>query len=166
MKYIVRVLKYFVYVTIIMALILWVLTLLKVVDGDPQVMFRNGYKSLWQIALMFLAVSAVYPRFGFTKRGVRVYGDPAETRPGIISLMEERGYRLEQVSASADGPAGTMRFVLRSPLRRALKMWEDRITLTPELPGYTMEGITKDVIRLAATLEYRLGPDGSLHNYN
>ena len=158
MKYIIRVLKYFVYISVIMALILWILSIAGVVDGNPEVMFRNGYNSLWQIALMFLAVSAVYPRFGFTKRGVRIYGDPAESRQDIVSLMEERGYKLEEKPAAADEPAGVLRFVLRSPVRRALKMWEDRITLIPELPGYIMEGITKDVVRLAAALEYRFTP--------
>ena len=154
MKYIIRVIKYFFYVTIIMALILWVLTLLKVVEGNPEVMFRNGYKSLWQIALMFLVVAAVYPRFGFGKRGARVAGDPAEHRGEIVAFMEERGYRLEK---EAEG--GVLCFVLRSPLRRVLKMWEDRITVTPELPGYVLEGISKDVIRLAAGLEYHFSPD-------
>ena len=44
-------------------------------------------------------------------------------------------------------------------VRRLSKMYEDRITLrcTPE--GYEMEGLRKDVLRLAAGWEHRLNPE-------
>ena len=46
MKYIVRVLKYFVFITVVMALILFVLSLLGIVEKDVNAMFRNGWNSL------------------------------------------------------------------------------------------------------------------------
>ena len=56
MKYLVRALKYFVYLFIILALLIAVLVLTKVVDGNLSTMFVNGTDSLWQIALV-MAVS-------------------------------------------------------------------------------------------------------------
>ena len=98
MKYIVRVLKYFVFILVVMALILLVLSLLGVVGRGVDAMFRDGWKSVGQIALMFLAVSAVYPRFGFCKRGAIVSGTYDEIRPGLVRFMAERGYVLGKMS--------------------------------------------------------------------
>ena len=94
MKYIVRVFKYFICVTVLMALILLVLALLGYVEKDVNSMFRNGWNSIWQIALMFLVVAAIYPRFGFCKRGAIVPGAYEDIRPGVVRYMAERGYEL------------------------------------------------------------------------
>lgn len=147
MKYIVRVIKYFIYVCVLMALILWILSLLHIVEGNVETMFRDGYKSIGYIALMFLAVSSVYPRFGFTKRGAVIQGAYSEIRGGIINYMEGKGYRLESEEDE------NLTFRLRSPLARLTRMLEDRITLSRELPGYTVEGPTKDVVRISYGLE-------------
>ena len=149
MKYIVRALKYFVYISLIVTIILAVLVALKLVSSDINVMFRNGWGSILQIALMFLAVSAIYPRFGYTKRGVRVPGSYAEIRDKVVSFMEERGYELETEEGE------NLTFRLRNKFNRAARTWEDRITLTRELAGFYMEGISKDVARLASALEFK-----------
>ena len=44
------------------------------------------------------------------------------------------------------------------PLNRLTRMLEDRITLTFNADGFEMEGLRKDVFRLATGLEYRLNP--------
>ena len=46
MKYIVRALKYFAYITLLMVLLLAVLVALGMVSSDVDVMFRNGWKSV------------------------------------------------------------------------------------------------------------------------
>jgi len=149
MKYFVRVIKYFVYITVIVTLILTTLVLLKLVSPDINVMFRNGYNSIWQIALAFLGVSAFYPRFGYTNRGVILPGEPAEIRRGIKEYMLDRGYELETENGD------DMTFRLISKFKRAAKMWEDRITFSRYLSGYYIEGITKEVTRIASSLEYK-----------
>lgn len=154
MKYIVRVFKYFVYVCVLMALILWVLSLLHVVGGDIEAMFRDGYKSVGYIAIMFLAVSAIYPRFGFTHRNAVIPGQYREVRDVIIAYMSDKGYRLESERGE------DMTFRLRSPISRLTRMMEDRITLTRELPGYRIEGLTKDVVRISYGLENRFRDEG------
>lgn len=149
MKYLVRSLKYFVYLTIILVLIILILVKLRLANSDLSEMFVNGYDSLWQIALIIAAFSAVYPKFGFSSRNARLAGSDAEIRPGVTEVMEDHGYRLEKEEE------GKMSFIKRAPLSRALKMWEDRITLIRTIDGYSVEGLTKDIVRIISALEYR-----------
>ena len=149
MKYNIRSLKYFVYICLIVTLILCILVALKLVSPNIDIMFRNGWKSVGFIALMFLAVSLLYPRFGYTKRGVRILGEYSEIRNGIVSYMEDHGYQLETEEGE------NMTFRLRNKFYRATRTWEDRITFTRELAGFYMEGISKDVARLASGLEFK-----------
>ena len=65
--------------------------------------------------------------------------------------MESRGYRIE----TEDG--GTITFRLRNKLNAITRMLEDRITFTRTATGYDVEGLTKDVVRVAGNLEYNLG---------
>ena len=149
MKYFIRAVKYFFYFTFLFVIIMTALVLIGAVKADVSLMFRGGYKSLWQIALLFAFVSAFYPRFGFIKRSAIINGGYSDIRGGIIEYMESRGYRLE----SEDGENLTFR--LRSKFSAMFKMFEDRITMTRELGGYEVEGLTKDVVRLVGGLEYK-----------
>ena len=149
MKYIVRALKYFVYISLIVTVIMLILVALKLVSPDVNVMFREGWGSILKIAVMFLTVSAIYPKFGYAKRGVRITGSYSEIRDGVVAFMEERGYELETEEGE------NMTFRLRNKFNRAARTWEDRITLTRELAGFYMEGISKDVARLASGLEFK-----------
>ncbi len=150
MKYLVRVLKYFVYITVVMALILLALSLLGIVGRDVDSMFRNGWNSLWQIALMFLAVSALYPKFGFCKRGAIIRGTYEEIRPGLVRYMAEHGYEVEKEEGE------NLTFRCKSPLQRFLKLLgEDRISFERDRAGYYVEGRTKDVVRIVTGLETR-----------
>lgn len=151
MKYIVRAVKYFFYFCFLLALILTVLVLIRAVPADLEQIFVNGYDSYWQIALMFAAVSAFYPMFGFMKKDILAPGEPAEHRAAILEYMEARGYALE-----TEGE-GVMTFRLRSTFGRIAKMCEDRITLSRYVSGYTVEGLRRDVVRIANGLDSRLG---------
>lgn len=150
MKYIVRAIKYFFYFSILLIIILSVLVLAHVVDGNIKTMFRNGYNSLWQIGLMFAAVAAVYPVFGFVKKEAVIPGEYAEIRKGVIDYMENRGYRLESENGE------NMTFRNRSLLNRITRMMEDRITFTRTLGGFELEGLRKDTIRVIYGLENAL----------
>ena len=149
MKYLVRVLKYFVFITVVMALILLVLSLLGIVEKDVNAMFRNGWDSLWQIGLMFLAVSAIYPRVGFCRRGARIPGTYEEIRPGLVRYMAERGYEIETEEVE------NLTFRRKGFLARLGKLlFEDRITFERDRAGYYIEGRTKDVVRIVSGLEH------------
>ena len=61
--------------------------------------------------------------------------------------MDLHGYRLEKEDAES------MSFVKRSVVSRLLKMWEDRITISYDVAGLRLEGISKDLVRLVSGLE-------------
>lgn len=151
MKYFIRALKYYVYLLVLLAVIILALVLTGFVEADLSKMFVNGYDSLWQIALLMLVFALFYPRFGFSKRTAHLYGSPEELRPDVMKVMEGLGYRLE---CEKDGG---YQFLRRSGFSRALKMWEDRITLTPTGAGMEVEGLTRDLSRIVSGLEATRG---------
>ena len=64
-----------------------------------------------------------------------------------MRVMDLHGYRLEKEDAES------MSFVKRSVISRLLKMWEDRITISYDVAGLRLEGISKDLVRLVSGLE-------------
>lgn len=142
-RYIIRSVKYFLYLIIIMTLLLAILVLLGLAEADPAEIFVGGYSSYWKIGLAFLALAAIYPRFGYSKNEI-ISG--VELKPLILSVMDSRGYKLR----SEEGD--TMVFIKRSPLDRALRMWEDAITFTRTESGYDIEGHTKEMVRCRSAI--------------
>lgn len=147
MKYFVRAVKYFFYLLVILALVIAILVVSGLVDGDLSTMFVNGYDSYWQIALIAAALAALYPRMGYCTRTAHVYGEPSDAKARLDKVMELHGYKLEK---SEDQ---TFCYIKRSPLSRALKMWEDRLTCIVTAAGVEIEGSTKDVVRIISGLE-------------
>lgn len=154
MKYLIRALKYFVYITCLMVLLLVALIALGMVSSDVNVMFRNGWQSVWMILGMFFLVALIYPRFGYTRRAAHIPGSYEEIRDGVVRYMEDHGYKLE----SEEGE--NLSFISRSVLKRAFRIWEDRITLEREVAGFYVEGLTRDVTRIVYGLEFKFrNPD-------
>ena len=147
MKYFIRSVKYFFYLLVILAIIITILVLAGFVEADISKIFVNGYDSLWQICLIMAVFAAIYPRFGFSSRTAHVYGSPEDVRPLLLKVMDLHGYRLEK-----DG-GDSLTFVKRSVISRLLKMWEDRITISFDVAGLRLEGISKDLVRLVSGLE-------------
>ena len=147
MKYIIRAIKYYCYMVIVLTLVICAVVMAGIVESDLSKMFVNGYDSLWQIALVLLIFAAIYPHFGFTSRTAHVFGSPEELRPVVVPVMERLGYVLE---GEKDGGWSFRR---RSVVSRVLKMLEDRITLTPDGAGLTVEGLTRDLPRIVSALE-------------
>ena len=116
-------------------------------------------KSVWQIAILFAVISLFYPLSGFMKKEVFIPGAYPDIRDGIIRCMESKGYVLETEEGE------NMTFRLRSKALRALKMFEDRITLTRTPTGFQAEGLRKIVIRIAGALEYAFR-DGRQDDYS
>jgi len=149
MKYLIRIVKYFLYISIIMMLALTVLALTGMISTDINVIFKDGVKSLIQIEAMFLAVACIYPKFGFTKRAALTYGELKDIRNGVLEVMEERGYVLE----SEEGENFTFR--RKTFITRLSRMMEDRISLERSASGFYVEGLTKDVTRIVYAIEYK-----------
>ena len=64
MKYVLRALKYFLSMTVLLAVVLALLAAFHLVEADIDKMFVSGMKSVWQIALILAVISAIYPKFG------------------------------------------------------------------------------------------------------
>ena len=146
MKYIVRSIKYFFYFAFFATAIILALVFIGLVDGDINAIFENGTADLWKIATFFALVAAVYPNLAFITRQMPLEEDKETTKEHIKSFMKERRYDLE--SETAEG----MTFRFHGLAGRLSKMNEDRITIKWNEEGYTMEGLRKDVLRLAAGL--------------
>lgn len=148
MKYFIRSVKYFFYFAFLFTMILFALAFLGMANRDIASNFQGGYADFWKIGVFFIAVAAVYPKLAFINR--KLYIDMAnDCETDIIKFLEERNYQLE--SKTED----TMTFRLKGMGTRLIKMNEDRITVTRTLDGYYMEGLRKDILRLASALEYR-----------
>ena len=150
MRYFVRAVKYFIYFSLIFALIILILVLLGLAGQDQGGILRDGWKSVGQIAMLFAAVAAFYPRLGFITKNLIVEEDAGDIRGKVVELMESRGYRLETEDA------GGFTFRLRNKLNAVTRMLEDRVTFTRTSTGYDVEGLTKDVVRIVSSLEYNL----------
>ncbi|MCQ2177481.1 MAG: hypothetical protein MJY42_01175 [Bacteroidales bacterium] len=153
MRYFIRAAKYFVELTIILVLVIVLLMAFKVVDTDIDTLFINGRDSLWQIALIMVVFAAVYPRFGFLKRRLRIAGSFEEIFPTVEQVMAAGGYELE----SRDGE--NLAYRIRSKAARITRMGEDRITLTRSLGGFEIEGPGKDIARIISRFS-RLETEG------
>lgn len=139
MKYILRALKYYVTMAVVLVAVIFAMVKLGFVTGNINDLFVNGYDSIWQIALILLAFSAVYPMLGYGKRQVSLFGSDEEVKKGVITAMEDRGYRLESENGA------DMSFVKRL----------NRISFKRTISGYELEGRTKDIVRIISNLEYR-----------
>lgn len=150
MKYLIRSVKYFIYLVVIISLILAILVLIGAAEADISTMFRNGYNALWQIAILFAVIAAIYPKFGFITRDAIMTGTLVENTDRVRNYMASREYVLE----SENGNVLTYRH--SGFVSRLTRMFEDRITITLlEGGGATVEGLRKDAFRIAAGIENR-----------
>jgi len=152
MKYAIRAIKYFIYFTVIIVIMFAILIAVHAVESDINELFKNGYDSIWQIALMFAAISAFYPLFGFTKKVAAVNGSLEERRSEIVNYMESRKYVL------ASDMNGELKFRRANTFQRITRMLEDTVTIKQEFGGFEFEGLRKDVVILAYGLENTLNP--------
>ena len=152
MRYLIRSIKYFIRFSVICSLIITALVLIGAVEGGVDSIFEERYRSIGKIAIFFAVVAAAYPKFGFIRRDMQVSGEWADIRQMTVEFLGERQYSLE--SESADKAT----FRIKGTAGRLSKMYEDRLTLTKTENGWQMEGLRKDVMRLASGLEHRLAP--------
>ena len=143
MKYTIRAIKYFFYFAFFATAIILALVFIGIVEADINAIFEHGYDDLWKIALFFGAVAAVYPNVAFINRQVTVDGERNTVKEDIKRFLEDRHYDLE--SEDAEG----MTFRIHGLAGKLSKMYEDRITIRWNSDGFTMEGLRKDILRLA-----------------
>lgn len=149
MKYFIRAIKYFIYFAVLTTVIVTALVLIGAVEGNIDSIFEGGTDALWKIAVFFALVAAVYPKVGFITRDIPSDRDWNGIREEVLTFFRERRYELESETPQQ------VTFRIRGTAGKLSKMYEDRITLTIRPGGYDMEGLRKDVMRLAAGFEHR-----------
>ena len=150
MKYFIRSVKYFFYFSFLTTAIVLALVATGLASGDINELFEGGYNALWKIALFFVLVASVYPKLGFITRKVYVSKELGQIRQDVVTFMSERSYGFESQTSES------ISFRYKGALGRLTRMYEDRVVLTRTEDGYILEGLRKDVFRLATSLEYKL----------
>lgn len=152
MRYLLRSIKYIFYLSIVLLLIILIFRLTGFIEGDVEYMFVHGYTSILYMALIVAAFAAIYPMLGYGKRNIRVTGENSEEK--IINFMQSRHYVL------SDRTGENMTFRKTSLLDRIIKMGEDKVRFTKVFGGYSIEGITKDIVRLDSGLTQLFDSEG------
>lgn len=150
MKYLIRAIKYFFYFALITSAIVATLVFIGAVENNIDAIFEGGYNALWKMAIFFVAVAAVYPSLAFIKRDITAKGGFDANKETIIAFMKDHRYEVESDTENA------LTFRVKGIVNKLSKMYEDRITFTPTLEGVQIEGLRKEIIRLAMGLESRL----------
>jgi hypothetical protein len=119
------------------------------VGGSVDEIFKNGTKSIWQIAIIVGVFSLFYPSIAYGRRKALIMGSYEQSRQGVLEVMETLGYKLEKEEGE------NLSFVKRSPFQRLLGMYEDRLCFTRSMTGFEIEGRVKDLARVISSLEAR-----------
>lgn len=147
MKYVLRAVKFFIYESILLSIIIFAVVQLGLVEGGSlDSIFVDGGKSLLQIAVFMAVISAIYPRIRYGSLEISAPGPQEETLAVVKEVMEALEYK-ETLSSD-----GVTLWRKKSFAARLLKMTEDTITITKTLQGYTLEGHNKDIFLIEKLL--------------
>ena len=118
-------------------------------EHDANLRPWNLFDGQWvKIILFFVAYAAVYPLIGYSKKDV-AFGDGfSERRQEIIGLLREMNLVPEEASEP-----NVLKLHNKSGIIRALRLFEDTVTLTDNAGMVTVEGQRKDVVRVAMKLD-------------
>lgn len=145
-KYLIRVVKYAIYLTIIFFLLIAIMSVTSNQGLHYENFFRPGTGS--QLLIFFGVISFVYPFFGFVKKKVYLNHNFTEDKEKIKEVFLNSRY----IMVSED--ATTITFKHSSKFIQALRLFEDSIILDFSDNPITLDGMRKDVYRLSRSIEY------------
>ena len=151
MTYLRRAVKYLIQLILIFIVLIGILMLAGMIPADVALAFRKGWESIFFILGIFAVMAAVYPLFGYGKRLIRAEGDPAGHWPAIEEALDGRGY-----VKAGETEDGARRFHLKNTLARVTRLWEDSITITPQLGGFQAEGLMRDLSRVVMSIDHKI----------
>ena len=148
-KYLIRVAKYFIWLIVILLIVIGIFTITSKSDGFRyENLFRPGTGG--QMLLFLVVISFVYPLVGYGKRKVYLNKSYTEDKDKIRQIFLNSKY----VVTSEEGNIITFRH--SSTFARAMRMFEDTITIDGSDNPIVMEGLRKDLIRFSRSIEYTL----------
>ena len=148
MKYLIRSIKYFLYFAIMFCLIVLIVFY---ASSHPEGMtvadlFKEG--SGYKILAFFVAVSAIYPLFGFAKKEVYTNNNAEEKKQEIIKIFENANFILENETGRI------LTFRPKSKFTRFMRMNEDAVTVDYSSNPVIVEGLRKDTYRFGRMIEF------------
>ena len=147
MRYLVRALKYFITLWLIICAALAIFQLIGIVEGGVESMFKGGWNAVWQIAALFALFSSIYPLLGYGRRLLDMKGDKEKYDEVVDEYMQKNGYVVDYQNDAM------ISYILGNPLKRLFKFWEDRINFTRREGGYELEGNRKEILRIIYSIE-------------
>ena len=147
LSYMIRSFKCLLMVAVLFSII--VLVMFYTSEHDANLRPWNLFDGQWvKIILFFVAYAAVYPLIGYSKKDV-AFGDGfSERRQEIIGLLREMNLVPEEASEP-----NVLKLHNKSGIIRALRLFEDTVTLSDNAGMVTVEGQRKDVVRVAMKLD-------------
>lgn len=161
LKYFRRAVKQFIYfaiIVLIMTLIVFYLSK----EGQTTTylsLFENG--SGRKISIFLLLFSLIYPIFGYTKKEIGIKGSLSDNYNAIVSAMRECNFKDSNNNAMDNylnkNGEEVLIFRHKSGFIRAMRMFEDKITITDKKDGFIeIEGLRKEIVRVANRIEHSL----------
>lgn len=149
MKYVVRSVKYLLFLCVLDVVLVWLMSFdgaLRSVDFVTLLREQLGSESGPWLIVAFVGLAAFYPRFGFMRR--RVEGcDIKRDEVRIMNAMRTYGFKV--VEREGD----VLRFRKEGFVGRLMLMFEDEIVVRMTDGGVELAGLRRTVARVAYQLE-------------
>ncbi len=150
-KYLIRVVKYMIYMVVVFTLIVAIFSL----TSDQTMRYENIFRpdTANQLIIFFVAISLVYPLFGFVSKKVYLNKNFSEDKERIMEVFINSKYILVSETDT------TITFRHSSTFMRAMRMFEDAIEIDFSDNPIVLEGQRRDLYRLARAIEYAIRDD-------
>lgn len=155
MKYLVRSLKYFAFLCVLLLALIWVMTISypEAAGIDYWTMVRAqlfSKEGIW-LSVGVILLAAAYPRFGFISSHIEGC-DIERDALRIDNAMMISGFKL------IDESEGVRIYRAMGPILRLSMLFEDRIEVSADEGGVVITGLRRQVVRIAIRLK------GYMHN--
>lgn len=155
-RYLIRVVKYMVYLAIVFCLIVVIFSLTTSQGIRYENFFRPDTGN--QLIIFFVVISVVYPFFGFVKKRVYLNRSFTEDKEMIKEIFINSRYIVVAEETN------TITFRHSSTFIRAMRMFEDDIVIDFSDNPIVLDGQRRDVYRLARAIEYAVREDRRSNN--
>jgi len=145
-RYLNRVIKYFIYLSIIFILIVGIFSLATNKEFNFYNLFRPGTGI--QLAVFIVVMSLIYPLFGYVTKKVYLNKSYEDDKGTINDIFIKNRYKIE-----CEGKEFT-KYRHKSALIRTMRMFEDAIIVDISDNPIKLKGPRKDVFRLSRMIEY------------
>ena len=155
MQYFIRSLKYLIYFTLLLVLMLAIVFYTSSQRHVDNFWDLIPASNRWFLAIFLGAFAIIYPLFGFATRKVYLNNSFAQDREALTEVLLRANYEIKKDENNR------ISFRQKSPVIRFFRMYEDRITLDYSDNPIQLEGLRRDVYRFARNMEYVIRQNAS-----